>query len=333
MKRLICIALSVCMLVLALSGCSFSSLKTRILVNDGGWDSQRFHIELAKFIVENGYDGYELQTQYGSTPMNWQALLLGEIDMDLESWTDNIATYDEDIASGRIIDIGTLVADSAQGFYVPRYVVEGDPERGIEPMAPDLKTVKDLLKYPDLFPDPENPGKSRIYGGTPGWAIDEIMYKKYLAYGLDEDFVYFRTGSETVLFASLMSAYNLGEPWVGYCYEPTWIAGKCDLIRLEDEPYDPELYDQGLCEVPTQALKIIVNESFPEKCPDLVYFFSHYQTSSALVNEALAYLDDTGCTHEEAAVWFLQTHDELLDEWVEPEAAARVRQAVVEYGK
>lgn len=36
----------------------------------------------------------------------------------------------------------------AQGSYVPRYLVEGDAERGIEPrLAPDLRSVTDLPRY------------------------------------------------------------------------------------------------------------------------------------------------------------------------------------------
>jgi glycine betaine/proline transport system permease protein/glycine betaine/proline transport system substrate-binding protein len=195
-------------------------------------------------------------------------------------------------------------------------------------MAPDLKTVEDLKKYPELFKDPENPDKARIYGAIPGWMIDEVMHRKYLFYGLNESFNYFRCGSESVLFASLASAYNLGDPWVGYCYEPTWVTGKLDLILLGDAPYDPELFQDGKCEIPKQLLRIVSSNKFASRAPDLLDFFSKYNTGSKKVSEALAYLDETNASHKDAAIWFLKNNDSLLDEWLTPPQVDRVRQAL-----
>ena len=251
MKKRIWSALLVVVFILAgLAGCAKmqDQVKNMITVTDNGWDSQKLHNAIAEYIVLNGYDGYEFQTSSASSTMNWQALIAGDIDLDIESWTGNVATYQTDVANGDIVDVGILVPDSAQGFYVPRYVIEGDSARGIEAVAPNLKTVKDLTNYASVFVDEEDPTRGRIYGAVPGWMVDEVLYKKYVAYGLDQTFNYVRLGSESTIFASLAAAYNLGEPWVGYCYEPTWITGKLDLVLLEDAPFDPALYDQGLCE-------------------------------------------------------------------------------------
>lgn len=296
-----------------------------ITATDNGWDSQMLHNEIAKLIVENAYDGYEFEVSTGSSTMNWQAIIAGDVDLDIESWTDNVATYEDDKANGDIVDVGILVPDSAQGLYVPRYVIEGDSQRGIEPFAPDLRTVEDLKKYTDVFPDDEEPERGRVYGSIPGWMADEILYKKYEYYGLDESFNYVRLGSEATLFASLTGAYNLGEPWVGYCYEPTWITGKLDLVRLEDAPYDPDLYMDGKCSFPEQKLKIVSSNKFADKAPDLLEFFEKYETGSELVSQALAHLDDTGATHEETAVWLLEENDYLLDKWLPAENAEKMR--------
>ncbi|HBV68714.1 MAG TPA: ABC transporter substrate-binding protein, partial [Clostridiales bacterium] len=192
--------------------------------------------------------------------------------------------------------------------------------------APDLRTVEDLKKYPELFPDDEDRSKGRIYGSIPGWMADEVLYKKYEYYGLDEMYNYTRLGSEATLFASLVSAYNLGKPWVGYCYEPTWISGKLDIVLLEDAAYDPELYMEGKCEFPKQELKIVSSSKFAERAPELLEFFKKYETGSQLIAEALAYLDETKATHEETAKWLLKENDYLLDEWLPKENAEKVRE-------
>jgi len=322
-------ALFVLLSAMIVSGTTLSPVSAAapqtILFTDNQWDSQMFHNELAKFIVENAFEGYKVEFSTGSSTLNWQGMINGDVDLDIESWTDNVATYEDDVARKDIVPLGILVPDSAQGLYVPRYMIEGDPARGIEPLTPNLKNVADLVGHADVFKDPEDPGRGRLYGAIPGWMIDEILYKKYEHYGLNEEYNYFRVGSEAVLFASLAGAYNLGEPWVGYCYEPTWVTGKLDVVLLGDAPYDPELYREGACEIPRQALRVVCGGHFPEKAPELLDFFKKYRTGSALVSEALARLEETKESHAATAVWFLKTHDALLDEWLTPEGAKRAR--------
>lgn len=302
-----------------------TAVPTIITVTDNQWDSQKLHNAIARIIVEHGWEGFTLKESTASSQINWQSLLSGEIDLDIESWTSNMVTYDEDIALGDAVEIGTLVPDSRQGLYVPRYVIEGDPARNIPPLAPDLKTVADLKKYPHIFIDDENPEKGRIYGAIPGWNADSILHNKYQYYTLDTDYTYARLGSEATLFSSLLSAYNLGEPWVGYCYEPTWISGKLDIVLLEDAPFDPAAYPEGKCEFPEEQLRIVSSRRFAQRAPELLPFFENYRTGSALIAEALAYLDETRLSYDEVAIWFLKEHYELLDEWLPTENASRVR--------
>lgn len=311
------------------SGCSTATAKESetipIIATDNGWDSQKIHNSIAQLVVEHAYDGYTFQTSNASTTMNWQSLISGDVDLDIESWTENIATYEQDIGRGDVKNLGTLVEDGRQGIYVPRYVIEGDSERGIEPMAPGLQSVQDLKRYASAFPDDEDSSKGRMYGSIPGWMADEILYKKYEYTQLNNNFTYTRLGSEAALFASLVSSYNLGEPWVGYCYEPTWIAGKLDLVLLEDTPYDPALFSEGKCEFPKQELKIIANKHFSDKAPDLIGFFENYNTGSTAISGALAYMDDTKSSYEQTAAWFLEHNDHLIDEWLPAENAAKLR--------
>jgi len=296
-----------------------------ITATDNGWDSQKFHNALAKLVIENAFDGYKFQVSTASTTMNWESIKKNDVDVDIESWTENVVSYPTDVKNGDIVNVGVLVPDSAQGIYVPKYVLEGDPSRKIAPMAPDLKEVKDLVKYSKVFPDDENPSRGRIYGSIPGWMADEILHKKFVYYGLDKDYNYVRLGSESALFASLMAAYNLGQPWVGYCYEPTWITGKLQMVMLLDAPYEEVAFSEGKTAFSSQQLKIVSSRAFPAKAPEILEFLKNYKTGSAFVSEALAYLDDTKATHNDAAVWFVKKHDDLLDQWLPSKNAKKLR--------
>ena len=212
---------------------------------------------------------------------------------------------------------------------MPRYVIEGDAERGIEPMAPDLKTVEDLKNYPEIFPDPADPNKGQILGSISGWAIDDVMRAKYEYYGLDEMYNYVDPGSDAALSASFKSAYEKGEPIVGYYWEPTWLTGMYDLVLLEDAEYvDEESFRAGMTEVPAVRLTVCVYKDFYEAAPEYCEFLANYQTSSALTAEALAYLQETDAEMEDAAIWFLTQHDELIDQWLPADKAEMLRNAL-----
>lgn len=328
MKKVYLVALAIAVVAAGIYFMTPSKGKepVHLVACDNGWDSQRFHNELAKIVLEHAFDGYELSFTTASSPMTWESMKAGEVDLLIECWSDNFPTYQKDKDSGAVVQIGVLLPDSMQGIYVPRYVVEGDPEAGIAPMAPDLRHVKDIKKYPHIFKDEENPGKGRLYGAIPGWLVDEIMHKKFLHYGMDETFLYTRLGSEAAIFASLVSAYNLKKPWVGYCYEPTWITGKLDLIRLEDEPYDKEGFQEGKTEFFRQELYVVSSNKFKQKVSQEVYFFfQNYKTGSAGVSAALAYLDEHKVTYNELAVWFLKTNESLYHDWLPAPNAEKLK--------
>jgi glycine betaine/proline transport system substrate-binding protein len=319
--------LVLCATVLTLfTGFAFAESTTAVIA-DAGWDSIRLHNAIVALVADAAYD-IDTEEMSGSTPITYSGLKSGDISIYTEIWTDNIATYNDDVANGEFVELGINFDDNAQGFYVPRYVIEGDAERGIEPMAPDLKTVADLANYSDVFVDPEDTDKGRVYGAISGWEVDLIMRAKYEFYGLDAMYNYMDPGSDAALAAAFASAYKKGDPIVGYYWEPTWLTGKYDLVLLEDAPYDAELYPQGACACPSVKVTICVSNDFYAAQPAFCEFLSKYRTSSALTAEALTYIMDNDASYEDAAAWFLIKNDALIDEWLPEDKAQLVRDAL-----
>ena len=331
MKKFLSLVVTALLLVGSLAGCSGNDSASggHIIFADAGWDSIKFHNAVAGLIAEEVY-GYTWEEVPGSSPVTHEGVLNGEIDVHMEEWTMNIPTYDQDIEAGKLQQLGVNFADNRQGFYVPRYVIEGDSERNIEPMAPDLKTVEDLKKYSDVFPDQDEKGKGRVYGAIPGWDADDLMFAKYEYYNLDENYVYFRPGSDPALSAALTDAYERGEAIVGYYWEPTWLMGKYDFVFLEEPEANIDTFQEGASEIPPTDTTVVMSNSFyeDEANSDLIAFLSKYQTSSALISEALAHIQDTGDSYEKTAKWFLQEKDELLDDWLTEEDAQTMRDAL-----
>ncbi|ACN16866.1 ProX [Desulforapulum autotrophicum HRM2] len=306
-----------------------SGLARRIVFADLSWDSVQVHNQIAGFILEHGYD-YDVEYMPGETIPLFTGLMRGNVDVNMESWTENIQeVYDKAMKQKKIMDLGSNFPDSWQGWLVPTYMIKGDPSRGIEPVAPDLKSVTDLPRYWELFKDPEEPSKGRFYNSIAGWKVTDINSQKLKAYGLDTYYSDFIPGSDAALSGSMASAHAKGRPWVGYYWGPTWVLGKYDMTPLEEPAFDQKVWDETKgCAMPSVQVNILVNAKFAKKNPEAVAVLKEYETSMALCNELLAYMRDNKAGTQAAALFFLKKHKELWENWVTPEAAGKIEAAL-----
>lgn len=327
--RKFAVALSVSLLVL-LSACggNNASKDSIEVINfaDAGWDSIRVHNSIARTIIEEGY-GYKTKETNGTSAATFQSLEQGDINVYMEVWTDNIKDiYEKAIEKETVLRLATNFDDNTQGLYVPTYVIEGDPERGIEAVAPNLKTVEDLADYPELFQDPEDKSKGRIVGAPSSWIVSEHLAEKVETYGLDETFNYLAPGSDSAIVASLAGAYKKGEPWVGYYWSPTWVTASYDLTLLEDNPYDENIWNENKgTEFGPNDVVVAVHKDLETQAEDVVEFLKNYETSSELTEAALNYMEDTEADAEEAAKWWMEEYEDIWTSWVSDEVAEKVK--------
>lgn len=311
-------------IALTMVGCSSTSKnggaeKKTISFADVGWDSIKLNNALAGLVAETVF-GYTWQETPGSTPISHEALIKGEVDIHMEEWTNNIPSYQPDLKDGKFTELGINFDDNYQGFYIPQYVADE---------YPDLKTVQDLADYAELFPDPEKPSMGIIYGGVTGWEITEIMAKKVELYVLDKYFNYFESGSDAILSAAMTSAWDKKQPIVAYYWEPTWLLGKYNFVLLEDEAYDVEKFQTGYGACPAVTVTVAVSNDFAQNNPEYCEFLSKFQMTSAIISEALAYMNDTNSDYEAAAEWLLtESHPELVGQWLSEEQANVLRGAL-----
>ncbi|WP_339180283.1 ABC transporter substrate-binding protein [Oceanobacillus sp. FSL W7-1293] len=326
MKKLLFALITASVLVLTACGDASSEGEIdTIVLADAGWDSINVHNYIAAQIMEEGY-GYDTDITSGSTAATMQGLSDGDINVYMEVWTDNIRDlYEELTEAGDIETLSVNFDDNDQGLYVPAYVIEGDPEKGIDPLAPDLQTVEDLKDYPEVFQDPEDPEKGRIINAPSGWAVEEAINDKFDFYELDETFNNFSPGSDSAIITDLARAYEAGEGWVGYYWSPTAITAKYDLVLLEEAPYDEATWEESRgTEFPPNDVVISVHPDFLEQAPEVVEFLEQYETSSALTEEALEYMEDNGASAEEAAIWWMQEHEDIWTAWLPEDIAQDV---------
>lgn len=301
-------------------GCYIESYaeKGSIVIGEGDWDSNAFHNQVISYIIRHGY-GEETEIVLADTSVLITSFKNKDIDLSVEMWSDNIPTYEEDIKNNYYKELSINYDDNNQGLYIPTYLVEGD-----DAPAKDLKSVKDLIKYAHLFPDPEDSSKGIIFGGPEGWKATEFLHNKMKAYGLDKYYNFKPIDSSATLSATLTSAYEKEEPWVGYNWEPTWIMGMYDMTLLQDEKYSEENWTKGIGSFPQVKVTVVATPSFVEEFPEIADFLSKYKTSSALTSDALAYMQENEVEADVAAKWFLKEHPELLKKWLPSDVAEKI---------
>ena len=305
----------------------------KVKLGGQNWDSARFHAAVASYLLEHGY-GCKTETVPGAVLPLLTALGQGDVHVLMEVWVPNVkAAWTKLRKEGKVVDVGVNFPDAVQGFYVPRYLIEGDKKRKIPALAPNLRSVFDLKKHKQLFKDPEKPNKGRFFNCILGWAREAINSKKLVTYGLSKDYVDFKPGTEGALAAAISSRYEQGKPFLSYYWGPSWIVGKYDLVMLKEPPYNKDIWTKLVKEkepkaataYPMVKVRIGMNQTFARENPGLKAFFSRYRTSNAMISRALVYLQDNkGSTPKDAALHFLKNNQKIWKKWLSPAAYKKV---------
>jgi glycine betaine/proline transport system substrate-binding protein len=326
--------------ILAIVMCAFcfapmaSAQEKRIRILDKSWDSSQINSRIAGFILEHGY-GYDVTYQFAEVAPGHLALERGDVDIVMEIWADNVQDWLQQAReSGKVITVGDTFKNATQGWFVPTYVIEGDPERGIEPMAPELESVEDLPKYKHVFQSPTNPDKGRLYSGPTGWDAFTIDQHKLKAYDLKDDYESFAPGSETALVTVLLRSYDRGEPVLAYFWEPHGLIGMLDMTQIKEPTYDEELWNEEndyACAYPSATVLIGMNSEYAKKHPDVKAFLENYETTVKQNNKFMAHMVQNETDHEAAAIWFLKNYEDVWENFIpgkDPEIIEKVKAAL-----
>lgn len=310
--RRILTTIFVLLTTILLTSCTYDTGK--IVIGEGAWESNEFYNYLAKVIIEEGYEK-EVEITNVDTPILVESLKLGDIHVNVETWSENMPTYNSDIENGYYEEIATNFNDNEQGVFIPTYLHE---EYNIE-------TIQDLVDYKDLF-DQED-GKAIVYGGTSGWEVTEFLQKKFsneeLYPDLVENFVFKPIDNTAALNATLIRKYEEEKPWVGYNWKPTAVMGRLDMYLLKDEieEYDTKT---GAGNIPTNKVTVVVTKDFEKNHPDVYKFLTNFETESQVASDALAYMEENDMDALEVAKWWLIENVDIWEQWVDESVKEKV---------
>ena len=328
--------------------------KEVIKFHDGQWGSLWIHNAVAMYVVEVGY-GYPVEEVQGSTGTMKVTLPEGDVHVSMELWRMNIPEwYDEFVVEGeQVVDLagdtdpsmllpagskGQTIAFGGQGFYVPTYMIEGDAERGIEAMAPDLKSVMDLPNYKDVFADPSDPGKGAVLNCIIGWQCQKIIRAKWYAYELYDDYNVIEPGGGAALKAGIEGPYEAGDPFLSYYWEPTDVVNLRDLTLLEEPAWTAECqaaldiavaeepYESTIgCAFPAGDVHAGVYAGLVERAPEVTEFLANmYMGAGVLAGLEVWKAENDDAEWIDVAIKYLQENRDVWTTWITGDNAADI---------
>ncbi len=281
------------------------------------WESGMLLTDVMQFVLKNGY-GCTTDSLPGNSITMENALGTNDIQVFAEEWVGRSEVWKKAEAAGKVVGVGAPVVGAQEGWYVPRYVIEGDAKRKLEAKAPELKSVADLSKYASVFKDQEEPSKGRFYNCPAGWTCELDNTKMLKEYGLESSYTNFRPGTGPALDAAVLSSYKRGEPILFYYWTPTPLMGQVDLVKLQEK--------DGVDK--TVSIKVGLSRAFHEQAPELVAVLEKVNLPIDLLNQNLARMTKERIESPALAKLFLKEHPEVWQAWVSEEAAKKINAAL-----
>ena len=211
----------------------------RLTSPDADWTGGVVTCRVLKYIMTNEM-GYKIKNvTMPSGPGVYEGLRAGDLDFACESWPSYSPSKDKYVekfgGDGSVSYLGATGIVGVSGYFVPRYMIEGDASRGISASTPNLKTYKDLNQYGHIFKSMESGGKGNLIGcPVAAWLCED--QKRLDMLGVD--FHAQQMGSETAHWAEIQAKYKRGEPFIAYAWAPHWIHAALDLVEVELPVYD-----------------------------------------------------------------------------------------------
>jgi len=319
--------------LMALGGTANAADCGSVTIANMNWQSAEVLANIDKLILNAGY-GCDAELVVGDTvPTLTSMTEKGQPDIAPEGWVDLLPdVVQRGIADKKLVSTVEALSDGAvQGWWIPKYVADAHP---------DIKTIDDALKHPELFPAPEDSSKGAVFNGPQGWGGTLVTTQLFKAYeGEKAGFVLVDTGSAAGLDGSIAKAYERKEGWMGYYWAPTALLGKYEMVKLEyGVPYDAAEWkrcntvadcpDPKRNEWPKDSVQTLVTTGFAERAGPAMDYLKARSWSNATVNKLLAWMTDNQATGEEGAKYFIKNSEDIWTKWVSPEVAEKVKASI-----
>ena len=294
------------------------------------WQSAEAMANVDQLILSAGY-GCNATTVAGDTVPTITAMIeKGQPDLASEATPSLLGeVYAKGTEEGRISQIGTAISDGLiSGWYIPQYVADAHPE---------IKSVEEAMKHPELFPSSEDPSKGAVIQGPQGWGDTVVTAQLFKALN-NPNFVMVPTGSAAALDGVISKAYEQKQGMIAQYWSPTSLLAKYKMVRLEGPARDdaewarcttkqdcpdpkPNYWKQD--EMVTLASKGAVDKLGP----DAAAYIAKRSWTQAEVSAVMLWMTDNQANGADGAKWFIKNMPDVWTKWVPADVAEKVKAA------
>ena len=308
---------------------AFAQSCGRVTVANMNWQSAEVLAEIDKLILSKGY-GCDVELVPGDTMPTLSAMMeKGKPDVAPEAWINAVRQpLDAAVKEGRLHYAARSLKDGGvEGWWIPKYIADAHP---------DIKTIDDALKHPELFPAPESKDKGAVYNCPSGWNCQLTTGSAFKAWdAAKKGFVLFDTGSAAGLDGSIAKAYERKQGWLGYYWAPTSILGRYEMVKLDaGVPFDKAGFEgcntKADCDKPVKTdwakseVFTVFTDRFQKAGGPAIGYLKARSWDNATVNKLLAWMSANQATGEDGAKHFLKTQPDIWKTWVSSDVAVKV---------
>ncbi len=276
------------------------------------WTGARINVAIAELLIERRL-GYPVE----AVPVLDMAPMLrdlesGELDAVLELWPSGLIESERKaIDDGPFVDLGPLGVEGKVGWWVPRYVVDG--ELGV-------RSWEDLGD-PDVVAAlavPSGGDRGRFLGTDPSYEQydEELIEALELPYDVDY------SGSDAATEAEVAAATAAGRPILLYWWTPTALVARHDLVNVALPPRTDECLAERAaggptrCDYPVDRLFKLGSPALADKAPDVEGFLRAFRLDTDDQLDLIDAVENEGRAVGEAAGAWVDANGDRWSAWL-----------------
>ena len=303
-----------------------------VKVAEMNWASAELMANVDKLILEAGY-GCQVELVAGSTMPTFTSMNeKGMPDVAPELWINAVkGPLDKAKGENRLFVANDgPITGLGEGWWVTQSVIKNHPE---------LKTVKDIIERPDLFPHPEDSSKGGMMTCPAGWNCQLSTNNLFRAFDMEnKGWKLIDPGSAAGLDGAIAKAATRNENWFGYYWTPTSVVGKYGLVKIPfgvdfdaDNWHNCIVKPEKECSNPKPTswvkseVQTVVTANFNNESGIAAEYIKKRTFPGEIMNEMLVYMTDQKATGKDAAFEFLKKHENVWKTWVSESAASKIK--------
>lgn len=311
--------------------------KKSVKIANMNWASAGLMANIDKVVLEKGF-GFNVELiQADTVPAFTSMNEKGSPDIVPELWANSFITpLNKAIGEGRLHRLNKgPITGLGEGWWVTPAFRKKHPE---------IKTVMDLLKRPDLFPHPEDKSKGGFVTCPAGWACQLSNANLFRAFEMEKKgWKLIDPGSAAGLDGTIAKAAERGQNWVGYYWAPTAMIGKYNLVKLDwGIPFAGKENWDGCIAKPekdcanpkptawiTPAVNTVVTDKFMKNADkNLVTYFEKRTYPGKVMNGMLVYMTENQADGSVAAIEFFKKHEDVWTKWLPTDVADKIKKSL-----